>query len=541
MAVLYRKYRPQTFAQVVGQKHIIRTLENQVALGHAAHAYLFTGSRGVGKTSVARIVAKAINCPNSKGGDACGVCNVCKQIEAGNFMDLVEIDAASNTGVDNIRELIEHVKFSPAVGKYKVFIIDEVHMLSKGAFNALLKTLEEPPRHAVFILATTEINKVPVTIISRTQRFDFKALPAAEIFGQLQKICALEKISLNPEILDLVAQNSDGSLRDALSLLDKVMTLGSDPSAADCQQLLGITDIAVCEQLLELTANSGAGALPEFFDTLSAKGLDFTILNRDFLEYLRKALVYKITEGRESFSLSEDHLKTLARLTENFSSQDLIFIIRLFLRSCKDLDTSPSPQIPLLLAALEGAFRKPANQMIDKSNDRQTGKPDAAQAPGVSVKTSVKDTEPEKTAVAITESIYAPKPAAADAGLPEAPPIAEAPAADEAVMTLAEVETFWPRVIAKIKQINGPLANLLKSCSLIEVMGGKVYVGVKFLFNKQHLENPKNTQVILQAFEEVTGKKMSVSARVLTQENAQPSVSAALTDALQIFGGELVE
>ncbi|MCX6797133.1 MAG: DNA polymerase III subunit gamma/tau, partial [Candidatus Doudnabacteria bacterium] len=181
MAVLYRKYRPQIFADVVNQKYIIQTLKNQVALGQISHAYLFTGSRGVGKTTVARIMAKAVNCLSKKGGEPCDVCEICKQVTAGNFLDLIEIDAASNTGVDNIRELIEHIKFSPSAGKYKVFIIDEVHMLSKGAFNALLKTLEEPPEHAIFILATTEAGKVPATIISRTQKFDFKALSEADI------------------------------------------------------------------------------------------------------------------------------------------------------------------------------------------------------------------------------------------------------------------------------------------------------------------------------------------------------------------------
>src|SRR5581483_8200713 len=175
MAVLYRKYRPQTFAEVVIQKPVVQTLMHQVAAEQVAHAYLFTGSRGVGKTSIARILAKAVNCHHPKNSEPDGTCEICLQISHNNFLDLVEIDAASNTGVDNIRDLIEHVRFSPSVGKYKVFIIDEVHMLSKGAFNALLKTLEEPPQHAIFVLATTEINKVPPTIISRTQRFDFAA------------------------------------------------------------------------------------------------------------------------------------------------------------------------------------------------------------------------------------------------------------------------------------------------------------------------------------------------------------------------------
>lgn len=348
MAVLYRKYRPQTFAEVLNQKYIIQTLKNQIKSGGVSHAYLFTGSRGVGKTSVARILAKAVNCVGSSQltadslqlGDACGICDVCKQIENGNFLDMVEIDAASNTGVDNIRELIEHVKFSPTSGKYKVFIIDEVHMLSKGAFNALLKTLEEPPKHAIFILATTEINKVPATIVSRTQRFDFKALTAGDLHQHLEKISEQENLKFPKEVLQLIAENAEGSVRDALSLLDKLMTLGSEATIEDCQQLLGVTDIAVCENLLEFIASGKAQELPEFFNQLLEKGLDFKILNRDFLEYLRKALVFKITDGQQAFALSAEHLKKLSDVTGKLTSPDLMFIIRLFLRSYKDLESS---------------------------------------------------------------------------------------------------------------------------------------------------------------------------------------------------------
>jgi len=307
MAVLYRKYRPQTFSEVLNQKYIIQTLKNQINAGSVAHAYLFTGSRGVGKTSVARILAKAANCLNMKDGDACGVCENCKAIAQNSFLDLVEIDAASNTGVDNIRELIEHVKFAPSSGKYKFFIVDEVHMLSKGAFNALLKTLEEPPKHAVFVLATTEINKVPATIISRTQRFDFKAFSAEDLFGHLQRIAKEEQINFKPEILRLVADNAEGSVRDSLSLLDKLLTLGENASLEDCQQLLGITDAAVCENLLGLIAAGKAAELPDFFNAILEKGLDFKILNRDFLEYLRKALVYKIAGADQKSGLSADH------------------------------------------------------------------------------------------------------------------------------------------------------------------------------------------------------------------------------------------
>ncbi len=510
MAVLYRKYRPQTFADVLSQKPIVQTLKSQVKSGGFAHAYLFTGSRGVGKTSVARILAKAVNCLNPKDGDACGKCGVCKQIENGQFLDLAEIDAASNTGVENIRELIEHVKFSPTSGKYKVFIIDEVHMLSKGAFNALLKTLEEPPKHAIFILATTEINKVPPTIISRTQRFDFKAYSPADLLPLLEKICAAENFKITAEVLGLIAQNADGSARDALSLLDKVMTLGESPNLEETEALLGITDIAVCENLLELIVLGKANKLPDFFTGLAEKGTDYTILNRDFLEYLRKVLVFKVTNGAQVFNLAENHKAKVKELADKLLLNDSIYIIRLFLKSYKDLSSSPAPEIPMLLAALEAAIKKGS----------------LSSAPTVKPQTFVAgDLVPEP----VTQK-------------PQ-PQIQESIVIEEAgeAMTLPEVRIVWPKVIEKIKAINSPLGSLLRNGELLDVLGYKIILGVKFLFNKQNLEHPKNFSLICATFEEVAGKKMTVSAQVFKDEKPQVDTSLALSEALKVFGGELID
>jgi len=559
MAVLYRKYRPQTFADVLNQKSIIQTLKNQVKSGGISHAYLFTGSRGVGKTSVARILAKAVNCASENrklevgsrnDGDACGVCDVCKQIENGQFLDLIEIDAASNTGVDNIRELIEHVKFSPTSGKYKVFIIDEVHMLSKGAFNALLKTLEEPPGHAIFILATTEINKVPATIISRTQRFDFKALTVADLLPHLEKICAEEKFKISREILELAAQNAEGSARDALSLLDKVMTLGENPSVEDSQQLLGITDISVCENLLELVSLGRAGELPDFFAKLAEKGADYTILNRDFLEYLRKILIFKVTDGNQNFNLAENHAIKIKELAAKFSLNEIIFVIRLFLKSYKDLSGAPTPEIPMLLAALEASIKKTAAAMpLEKArvfvaDDRKTENPvqkTPSFAPDSAEATSGK--EASNFAIQPSRKASADNEASSDESEGKQPQIQESIIIEEAgeVMTLPEVRLIWPKVIEKINLVNCPLASLLRNGELLDVLGSKIILSVKFLFNKQNLEHPKNFSLICNVFEQVTGKKMSVTAQVVKPENPQTDPSVALNQALQVFGGELID
>lgn len=574
MAVLYRKYRPQIFADVVGQKSIIQTLKNQVAGGSFAHAYLFTGSRGVGKTSVARIMAKAVNCESAsrriggsepslsaegghlpqKGesnnvqalpdalGDACGECSVCKQIEQGNFIDLVEIDAASNTGVDNIRELIEHVKFSPSVGNYKVFIIDEVHMLSKGAFNALLKTLEEPPKHAIFILATTEIGKVPPTIISRTQRFDFKALSSKDIFDLLKEVCKKEGVDFNNSILELLANNAEGSVRDALSLLGKVSTLGTLASLEEAEQLLGITDFGTAAEFLEIIRQSEAQKVPEFLNQLAQKGADYAIFNRDFLEFLRKVLIAKIGGGAIHFGLAEQHEEKLTTLAESFSVPELIYITRLFLKAYKDLPFSPVPQVPLLIAGIEAATRKSASppageagRQIGESENRNVGRSVSRKVGesegriiGSDVEMSVKS-DVNKPPVVRVESENIPQ---SEVGVVETGDLA----------SLDEIQAAWPKIIAKVKEINGPLASMLKNTQLLQTQPGKIIVSVKFAFDKKSLEIPKNSQLIVAVIGELVGKKLSVVGQVINNQPATAvGATEAVAEALKIFGGELVE
>ena len=540
MAVLYRKYRPQVFSEVLGQEYIIQTLKNQVASGAISHAYLFTGSRGVGKTSVARILAKAVNCLHAKKGEPDGTCAVCAQIAAGTFMDLVEIDAASNTGVENIRDLIEHVKFSPSSGKYKVFIIDEVHMLSKGAFNALLKTLEEPPQHAIFILATTEINKVPVTIISRTQRFDFKAFSVTDLTKLLSSTAAQEKLKVSPEILEAIANNSQGSARDALSLLDKILTLGSNPKLEDCLQLLGITDIALLQKLFQLIVSGALEEIPKFFESLMEKGVDFGIFNKDFLEYARKALITKVT-GTDQEGLSDEHREILNLSIQEVSAQDLIFIIRLFLKSFKDLQTSPSQDIPLLLAALEAASHK-----------QVAGAAPAARGAPVEIKSPlVYSSYSSETKLSSLETVSHKAENLSVWGLTQVlePTVAVKVTQPEfelgevdVQVTTAEIQIHWPAVVATIKEINSPLGNLVKGSPLQKVEDGRVFLGVKFLFHKQNLENSKNIKVICEAIEKVTGKRLGLCAEVVKEQAVKTATSEeSFGDALRIFGGEVVE
>ena len=447
---------------------------------------------------------------------------MCAAIFNGNFIDLIEIDAASNTGVDNVRELIEHVRFAPSSGKYKVFIIDEVHMLSKGAFNALLKTLEEPPTHVIFVLATTEAVKVPATIISRTQRFDFKRLSLAEVENHLNEISNKENLELPKEAIQIIAQTSEGGLRDALSLLDKVSTLGPKPSLEEVLQLIGVTDTAHLEKLLALIAQKDASAIPAFIDQLLEKGTDFVAFNRDFLEYLRKVLILKITESTNLVQLSEEHIKATEKLASAFGENEIIFIIRLFLRSLKEQGFAPAPDLPVLLAAVEAAGKsggkaensKPAIQTESRSSFRV-----ADAAPRVSVSQI-----PENPNSPQTEKV-------------------EAQVSSQSLVNISNEEILarWQEVIEKLKEINGPLAQLLKSSNVESLRGASIIVSVKYNFHKQNLEHPKNQITIGKILKDIYGHSLAVRGEVAKMPEEKSTVPGGLSDALKVFGGEFLE
>ncbi len=292
----YRRYRPKLFSEVVGQDPIIQTLKNQVASGHISHAYLFCGSRGTGKTSTAKILARAINCQSPVDGEPCGRCTVCRMSEEELAVDILEIDAASNNGVDEIRDLREKVRYAPAVGKYKVYIIDEVHMLSIGAFNALLKTLEEPPAHAVFILATTETHKLPATILSRCQRFDFKRLPESLIIEQMKKVLSEENIVAEEQALALIANQAQGGMRDALSLLDQCAGMSSGKITLEkTQEVLGAAGEQNVQQIAQYIAERNVKQTLDLLQAIYDQGTDLSVFVRELIDYYRTRMI----EGQE--------------------------------------------------------------------------------------------------------------------------------------------------------------------------------------------------------------------------------------------------
>lgn len=330
---LYRKFRPDCFEDVKGQEHIVTTLQNQIRAERIGHAYLFCGTRGTGKTTIAKIFAKAVNCENPKDGSPCGECAACKAIAAGASMNVIEIDAASNNGVDNIREIVEEVSYSPAEGKYKVYIIDEVHMLSPGAFNALLKTLEEPPSYVIFILATTEVHRIPITILSRCQRYDFRRITIDTIAARLRELMDTEQVQAEDKALRYVAKTADGSMRDALSLLDQCIAFhfGQELTYDKVLDVLGAVDTEVFGRLLRFVLERNVSGCISLLEEIVMQGRELTQFVTDFTWYLRNLLLVKSSDDIEDvIDVSSDNLARLREEADMTEAEAIMRYIRIF-------------------------------------------------------------------------------------------------------------------------------------------------------------------------------------------------------------------
>jgi len=368
--VIYRKYRPQTFSEVVGQEHIIKTLTSEITTGNISHAYLFAGPRGTGKTTMARLLAKAINCLDHSSFEPCNKCESCTDIMDGRALDLIEIDAASNRGIDEIRDLREIVRFAPAKSKYKVFVIDEAHQLTKEAFNALLKTLEEPPAHAVFILATTEAHKMLPTILSRVQRFDFKKLSLPEIIKKLEMVVKKERIKVDEKALRIIALNSEGFMRDAESMLGQVIAFSGDKTITveDVENILGIVDINLAIKFIDLLAEKNSKEALIFIDKFVNQGYDLVQFIQSLINYSRKLLLIRISKDLSKLikeELSAEQLNTATKQMEKFSVSELSKIIELFIGTLYKMKYSTFPQIEAELAVVE-ICGKPASTRVER-------------------------------------------------------------------------------------------------------------------------------------------------------------------------------
>ena len=363
--VLYRKYRPKVFADVYGQEHVTSTLKNEIKENRIAHAYLFTGSRGTGKTTCAKILAKAVNCENSVDGEPCNECEVCKGLDSGTIYDVVEIDAASNNGVDNIRDLREEANYTPSRGKYRVYIIDEVHMLSTGAFNALLKTLEEPPAHVIFILATTEVHKLPATILSRCQRFDFKRIQPETMSVRLKQVAELEGMELDDDAAILIARIADGALRDGLSILDQCAGRSKKIDSALVSEVAGLAGREALYKLTDCICTQNSSSAMTVISELYQNSYDMERLCVEMINHLRNFLIVKtVKDSRGLIICTDDEYNSIILSAENFTLENVIFALDLFQDALTKIKTGANARVEL-----EMAFVKLCEPKLDVNID----------------------------------------------------------------------------------------------------------------------------------------------------------------------------
>jgi len=476
---LYRKWRPRTFDEVVGQEHVTHTLQNALLSGRIRHAYLFAGPRGTGKTSMGRLLAKAVNCLSTGDNKPCNRCRICQAINEGRLLDLIEIDAASNRGIDEVRDIREKVGFRPNEARYKVYILDEAHMLTEPAFNALLKTLEEPPPHVIFVLVTTEPHKIPATILSRCQRFDFRRIPLQDIIGRLKHIADEEGLTVEPAALELIARSATGSMRDAESLLDQLMSYGGEEiTLAQVQSVLGtVPSQAVRELVDQLVARDMARGL-DVINRVIGDGVDPRQFNRQVVEYLRELLLIKVGEGSHPARLTPEALQEMRAQAAKLPIGELIKVINLFNRASLDLKGSVLSQLPLELAFVEATL----------GEEEKAAPPVARPSP---------ETVPRSPAGRKVASAPRSAPAGESArSIRERAKEESRPTPTGLKLTLDDINSEWARILSEIKLRNRSVEALLKSCQPLEVEGQEVVLGFYYPFHKEKIEEPKNKALV---------------------------------------------
>ena len=536
--VLARKWRPQEFAAVVGQDPVTRTLQNALASGRVAHAYLFTGPRGVGKTTTARLLAKALACTKRQGPEACGACPSCLDFVSGAPIDVMEIDAASNTGVDDIRTLRENVKYAPARGRFKIYIVDEVHMLSGPAFNAFLKTLEEPPAHVVFVLATTDPRKIPATVLSRCQRFDFRPIPPEQLTATLTEILTKEGITFEPGALPLLVRAAEGSLRDALSLLDTAIAYGGGAlDETSVARLLGSSSpVHVRGFLAALLARDGAAAL-EAVDRAARDGEDLAWLCREVVETARRALVIKVAPDAPFADLTAAERAALAETAGPVSADELIYLLRAFMEADAEMRRSPHPRVELEIAAVRAA-RRPRPESIDAliaKVDEAVGRirGGAAGRPAV-VQPSLLDA-PAPAARATVPPPVSGASVAPSTARPSATPPSE-PSAPE-----VSLEEGWARAVEEILKKKALLGSVVQHGVPLRLEGPTLTISiVASHFHREMLNDRANREIITHAVQQhIPGaKRVELATEAAAPEGAlnHPAVQAAVA----VFEGEVV-
>ena len=480
--VLYLKWRPSNWDEVIGQDHIVTTLKNAVRQDRVSHAQLFSGPRGTGKTSTARLLAKAVNClDDDLSKRPCNQCAHCNAVNHGEFLDLIEIDAASNTSVDDVRDLREKINFAPNQGRYKVYIVDEVHMLSQQAFNALLKTLEEPPAHAMFVLATTEAHKIPITVISRCQRHDFRRIPVAEIEKQLELMAKTEGIEVKPEVLGLIARQATGSLRDAISILDQLASADQEITSNLAHQVLGTSPDQAVLNLVDAILEGDA---PVGLDTIhesAERGNDPAQFARQVIAYFRNVLLMQM-ENPDRVDVPGDVMEVIKKHSQEIEVKQLLDLIRIFNDAINDRGAAWQPILPLEMAFLEA---------LDVIDNRPPPRKE-------------KKTEPKKTEMGLSMK---KKKVVEDHSPQEPLPVDNRESSSQQPITVLQQ---WKEILASVRETNKATQALLNSCKPLGIKDNHLVLSFGSDTIKDKMEGGDHIQICQEVIEKVIGVKMEL-------------------------------
>ncbi len=517
---LYRKWRPQTWEAVIGQEHIISTLRNAIAADRIAHAYLFAGPRGTGKTTCARLLAKAVNCLGEEGVEKpCNECEHCQAVNNGRFLDLIEIDAASNTSVDDVRDLRDKINFSPNLGQYKIYIVDEVHMLSNAAFNALLKTLEEPPPHAIFILATTEVHKIPATVLSRCQRHEFRRIPVPDIVSQLETLAENENIKVDPEALTLIARQATGAMRDAISLLDQLASSSQEINLEMTQTVLGTATNQAVIDIIQAILDNNPGSGLDFIHQSLDGGSDPRQFARQIVDYLRNLLLVRMGNA-EQIDATNELRQQMSQQAQAFeSTPELLRVIRAFNHAASEARLSWQPALPLELALIEAVESTP----VEAAPIQEPAAPKKVSPPQKTAKRTSGGGDSPKTPV--------PQLHDSEKTEPEPDPIPNS------------IAQNWDEIRSLVRQKNPQTQALLNSCKLLGLKGSTLILGFNGEFAKSKMEQGENLGILQQAMQQVMGESMPVRC-VLSAGKSIPSDvdnDGMVATALRDLGGEIVD